>query len=92
MGHADRERVAVEPFTPGTRVEVRSRFDRSWSRGFEIVEAIDHPDPAVLVEGTPHDSEVAYRLRRRSDGRVLPLLFADHDLRPQKRGGGMWWY
>jgi len=44
--------------TPGTRVEVRTRFDDSWGRGFEIAE--------VVGDGAPK-----YRLRRRSDGSVI---------------------
>jgi hypothetical protein len=33
-----------------------------------------------------------YRLRRLSDGNELPLLFADDDVRKEKRRSGMWWY
>lgn len=51
---------------PGTEVEVRSTFDRSWKRGFVIEEA----------------SEQGYRLRRRSDGSVLPTPFAAEAIRP----------
>ena len=60
---------------PGTRVEVRSRFDRSWARGF-IVEAA---------------TEAGYRLRRRSDGTVLPALFDLDDVRPERKRQGLWW-
>lgn len=64
---------------PGTRVEVRSRFDRSWARGFEIAEAL----------------EGAYRVRRVSDGSILPAEFHDHEVRveagrPRRRSN--WWY
>src|SRR5688572_26025869 len=45
----DHERVTLEP---GAKVEVRTAFDRSWARGFEV--------EAVTDEG--------YRLRRLSDG------------------------
>ncbi len=62
----------------GTRVEVRSRFDNHWARGFEIAEVVDD-------HGGPH-----YRVRRRSDGAVLPVLFADDDLREEKRRE-LWW-
>ena len=65
--------------TPGTRVEVRTRFDDSWGRGFEIAE--------VLGDGAPK-----YRIRRRSDGTVLPALFNDDDGREEKRRSSMWWY
>jgi hypothetical protein len=64
---------------PGTRVEVRSRFDASWARGFEIAEVV-------------HEREPAYRVRRRSDGSVLPVLFTDDDLREERRRSSMWWY
>lgn len=66
--------------TPGTRVEVRSRYDARWSRGFEVAEVINgHP-------GQPP----RYRLRRRSDGSVLPSLFEDEDVREERRKS-MWW-
>lgn len=65
---------------PGTRVEVRSRFDQRWARGFEIEERVDQDE-----QGGPR-----YRLRRRSDGSVLPALFVDDDVREEKRKS-MWW-
>ena len=49
----------------GSRVEVRSRFDQHWARGFEV---------ADIVDG-------AYVIRRVSDGRVLPAAFGDRDVR-----------
>jgi hypothetical protein len=52
---------------PGADVEVRCRFDNHWSRGFEV----------AAVE-----NEV-YRLRRRSDGAVLPATFGPGDVRPR---------
>lgn len=62
---------------PGTRVEVRNRFDATWARGFEIVGADDG----------------GYRVRRLSDGAELPTVFADHDVRiERKRTNDMWWY
>jgi hypothetical protein len=64
--------------TPGTRVEVRSRFDSRWSRGFEVAEQTDATDPR-------------YRIRRRSDGAVLPSDFAAEEVRTEKRGRSMWW-
>lgn len=70
---------------PGTRVEVRSKFDRSWARGFEIVEVVeDHEDPTL--------DGAAVRVRRRSDGQILPALFAEDDVREEKKGRSMWWY
>jgi hypothetical protein len=63
---------------PGTRVEVRSRFDARWARGFEIAEIVEEDD----LPG--------YRVRRRSDGSVLPSLFSGDDVREEKRKT-MWW-
>jgi hypothetical protein len=49
----------------GTRVEVRTRYRRSWSNGFEIA-------------GTTTDG---YWLRRDSDRSVLPCAFVADDVR-----------
>lgn len=49
----------------GSRVEVRSRFDRRWTRGFSVA-AVDAD---------------AYQLRRESDGAVLPAWFSADDVR-----------
>jgi hypothetical protein len=65
---------------PGTRIEVRSRFDRRWARGFEV--------EAVLSENA---GAAQYRVRRRSDGSVLPSLFVDDEVREERRGRSMWW-
>jgi hypothetical protein len=62
----------------GTRVEVRSRFDRAWARGFEVAEAVIGSDPG-------------YRIRRRSDGSVLPVVFSCDDVREERRRNDMWW-
>ena len=63
----------------GTRVEVRSRFDRQWARGFEIVEPVGGPSPGYLI-------------RRRSDGSILPLVFVTEDVREEhRRTNNMWW-
>lgn len=51
---------------PGDDVDVRNRFDGSWSSGFQVDDAAPH----------------GYRLRRRSDGTLLPALFDTDDLRP----------
>jgi hypothetical protein len=66
---------------PGTRVEVRSRFDRRWARGFEV--------DAIVVEAD--ESGNGYRIKRRSDGAVLPALFVSDEVREEKRGRSMWW-
>ena len=62
---------------PGTRVEVRSRFEAAWTRGFEVVERVDAPAES-------------YKVRRRSDGSILPVLFDADDLREERRRG-TWW-
>lgn len=61
---------------PGTRVEVRSRFDHSYARGFEVIDLTDD----------------GYRLRRLSDGMELPAVFAEADVRKERRSSDMWWY
>jgi hypothetical protein len=50
---------------PGTRVQVRNRFDAAWAVDFEV------------VEGGPD----GYRVRRLRDRRVLPALFPFADVR-----------
>jgi len=52
------------------RVEVRSRFDGSWCRGFEIV-------------GVGDDGE-SYRIRRISDGVVLPVSISAEDIAEER--------
>lgn len=60
---------------PGTAVEVRSRFDTRWSRGFEIAE---------VVEG-------GYLVKRLSDGAVLPTPFTAEELRKERRRDTWWY-
>lgn len=67
----------------GTRVEVRNRFDAGWARGFEIADVADVVDPTSAPEAR-------YRVRRRSDGSVLPVDFAEDELREDKRRQ-TWW-
>lgn len=51
-------------------VEVRCRFsDNRWVNGFEICDAFDD------------DGTVRYRLRRQSDGCILPAVFDDSSVR-----------
>ena len=52
----------------GVPVEVRRRYDGGWSHGFEIAE----------------ETGRAYRVRRVSDGVVLPAEFAPEDVRPDQ--------
>ena len=53
-------------------MEVRSRFDHAWARGFEVVESVAGVDPG-------------YRVRRRSDGSVLPVVFSPEEVREERR-------
>jgi hypothetical protein len=71
----DASRDAARPrLEPGTKVEVRSDFDRAWSSGFEVDEITDD----------------GYRVRRRSDGHVLPVAIGAEDVR-RERKNSMWW-
>ena len=67
---------ALSELGRGTRVDVRSRFVGAWSRGFEVEEAV--------ADG--------YRIRRLSDGAVLPDVFSEDEIRPERRKQSMWWY
>ena len=62
----------------GDRVEVRSRFQREWSRGFEVVEVVD-------------GDAIRYRVKRRNDDAVLPTLFAEDEVRGEHRRRETWW-
>jgi hypothetical protein len=55
----------------GTPVEVRNRFCASWSDDFEIAERAGN----------------GYRVKRRSDGYVLPTVFGPGEVRPARTGG-----
>ena len=50
---------------PGEPVEVFNSFTRDWSRGFVVEDA----------------AETGYRLRRVSDGTVLPSVFVASEVR-----------
>ena len=65
---------------PGTRVEVRSRFEAKWTRGFEVADRA-----ASDAQGA-----AMYKVRRRSDGSILPVTFAEADLREENRRS-TWW-
>jgi hypothetical protein len=56
----------VSSYAPSGEVEVRTRFDGRWSPGFEVVSVDDD----------------SCRVRRRSDGVVLPASFRAADVRP----------
>jgi hypothetical protein len=66
----------ITMFKPGTRVEVRKRFDQTWTRGFEVAEALT----------------ASYRIRRLSDGSVLPSEFDAEELRQERKKQSLWWY
>lgn len=68
--------VVDERLKPGIPVEVRSRFDHRWCRGFEVAE--------VTAEG--------YRLLRLSDMTTLPVEFSVDDVRRERKKQGLWWY
>lgn len=68
---------AVNPpsrLTPGTKVEVRTDFDRSWAGGFLVAEATD----------------AGYRVRRRTDDHLLPVTIPDADVRKERRDNMWW--
>lgn len=65
----------IERLQPGTRVDVRDHFVGNWGRGFEVVEVLD----------------TGVRLRRLSDGSVLPEVFGFDDVRAERRRQGLWW-
>jgi hypothetical protein len=50
----------AERLLDGTPCEVLNQFERRWTRGFEVAESVGG----------------GYRLRRLSDGSVLPVVFA----------------
>jgi hypothetical protein len=61
-------------------VEVRSSFEQRWTRGFEVSEVLQ-----------ADEGERRYRVRRRSDGSILPVTFSDDDLREERRRQPPWW-
>jgi hypothetical protein len=66
-----------ELLVAGTPVDVRSRYVGSWSRGFEVAEIVGE----------------SYRVRRLSDGRVLPAEFSCDDVRVRRpKNPGLWWH
>jgi hypothetical protein len=68
----------LERVRPGTHVEVRTRYEQRWSRGFEVAEIVQAAD------------REQFRVRRRSDGSQLPVLFDANDLREERRRS-TWW-
>jgi hypothetical protein len=70
---------SIGTMQPGTRIEVRSRFDQRWARGFEVAQQVAE-EPAAR-----------YLVRRRSDNSVLPAEFDAEEVRAEKRGRQLWW-
>jgi hypothetical protein len=67
---------ARSPLAPGTKVDVRNRYQGTWVRGFEV------------AEYTPD----GYRIRRLSDGSILGDLFSRDDVRRERKRQGFWWH
>lgn len=65
-----------EAVARGVAVDVRNRFDGQWTCGFEVADVIGDPKAA----GRP-----CYRLRRVSDGALLPVWFSADEV-SQPRG------
>ena len=74
-GAAPADMSSTPLFPVGTRVEVRRRFDQHWAKGFEVA---------------AHDDD-GYRLKRLSDGEVLPVPFEESALRKERKKS-TWWY
>lgn len=62
------------PLAVGTRVDVRTGFDNSWTSGFAVEEL------------TPR----GYLLRRRSDHQVLPAEFVPDAVRRERKNSMWW--
>ena len=67
---------ARSALTPGTKVDVRNRYQGTWVRGFEVAEVADG----------------GYHIRRLSDGSVLGELFSRDDVRRERTRQGFWWH
>lgn len=66
----------------GTRVEVRSRFDGSWSGGF-VLESEERDGTGRIV---------GRKVRRASDSMLLPTVFAVDDVRREEDRRAIWWH
>jgi hypothetical protein len=62
---------------PGTRVDVRDHFERTWVRGFAVTE--------VTEDGS-------YRVHRVSDNAPIPGAFARATVRRERKRRANWWY
>ena len=74
MPDAPRDASRPAPLEPGTRIEVRTGFDRSWVTGFEVHQVTEH----------------GYRVRRRSDDQVLPVAIDAVDVRKERKNSMWW--
>lgn len=75
MSDPDEAPTTAHVLTVGTKVEVRTGFDGDWTNGFAVAD----------------QTEGGYRIRRRSDGTVLPKVFDAEEVRRERRNS-MWWY
>ncbi|MFM7270917.1 MAG: hypothetical protein ACKO2C_04705 [Actinomycetes bacterium] len=71
--------ISPTPLAADGRIEVRSRFGNRWVDGFAIHE--------VVLGG---DASVGYRLRRVTDGFVLPAVFPEDDVRAAESKERAW--
>ena len=60
----------------GVPVAVRCSFEGTWSPGFEVAEIVLEPDGGA-----------GYRLRRLSDGTLVPVIFPIEDVIPRQAPG-----
>ncbi len=67
---------ATRLLEPGLPVEVRDSFEGHWHKGY-VIDAIE-------------DDGARYRLRRTSDGSVLPEALPRASIRRERRTS-MWW-
>ena len=58
----------------GQHVELRNEYTGSWAAGFEVVDVVE------LSRG--NRPIVEYRVRRSSDGSIIPALFPPRRVRP----------
>ena len=73
MGRPANQVTHDDALSEGTTIQVRTRFDGRWAPGFEV--------ESVRLQGA---ARPAYRIRRRSDHRVLPGFFPEHQLRADR--------
>lgn len=64
-----------DTLSAGDKVEVRRKFDAQWAQGFEVAETTAN----------------GFRLRRLSDGEILPVEFPERDVRKESRRNDFWW-